>query len=349
MKTGLAATFILALTATAVQAKAPVPPAPSPPAEVIAAIAAMQDEDTPPPSAKTIRHWLKDGTLKPVHVTPNAAPDWMVDTARDFGMGWCGTGGCTVRIWAQAADGHYENIFDNQVVEYHLRPIPGKAYLGLDLDFHGAFCGLTGSDDCFWGFEFGERAGGPALISSLRYLKTPTLMPGTVPQALDPDSVLPADAPAAVIDLIHSQEVVCVKWHGTLDEDRLVTRLPDLNDDGIEEWTYAGSNTYCSFEDLEDGSPSPAQEAYSAVDSCTVLDCRSIAWLSRREADGTVTWREADWDQHKSHAYLFAPGKTPVIYEVDGPTGMIAEDTDACSIFHLDNCAKGEISLSPKP
>lgn len=348
MKYGLAASLLLVLTAPAVQAKTPVPP-PTPPTEVIAAVAAMRDEDAPPPNTKTIRHWLRDGTLKPVHVTPNTAPDWLVDTGNDFGMGWCGTGGCTMRIWSKDVDGHYITIFDNQVIEYHLRSIAGKTYSGLDLDFHGAFCGLTGSADCFWGFEYGERAGHPALMSSTRYLKTPTLMPDMVPQAVDPGSVMPADAPVAVTDLVHNQEAVCVKWQGTLDEDRLVTRLPDLNGDGVEEWTYAGQNSYCTFDDLDDGSPSPAQDAYSAVDTCTILDCRSIAWLSRREQDGTVTWHEADWDQSKTHAYLFTPGKATLVYEVDGPTGMIAEDTEACGIFHLDNCTKGEISLSPKP
>ena len=345
MKTWLTAPLILALSTTAVQAKTPVPPS-----EVVAAITAMLDEDAPRPGPKTIAHWLKDGTLKPVKVTPNAAPDWLIDTNMGFGMGWCGTGGCTIRILSMASDGRYETVFDNQVVDYHLRPVAGKTYSGLDLNFHGALCGLTGSDDCFWGFEYTDDGSGhPALVSSLRYLKAATLMPDTVPQAIDSSSDNVVTLPPVVADLVQRQEAACVKWQGTLDEDRLVTRLPDLNGDGIEEWTYAGIDAYCTFADLDDGSPSPAQTAYEAADPCTGLACLSITWLSRREANGAVTWHEADWDQHKSHAYLFSPGKPPVVYEVDGPTGMIREDTDACSIFHLNNCEKGRISLSPKP
>ena len=337
MKTWLTAPLLLVLSTTAVHAKAPVPPP-----EVVAVLAGMRDEGAPPAGPKTIRHWLKDGTLTTVKVTPNAAPDWLIDTSKDFGMGWCGTGGCTIRILAMASGGRYETIFDNQVITYHLRAIPGKGYSGLDLDFHGALCGLTGSDDCFWGFEYADDGTGhPGLVSSLRYLKAATLMPNTVPQALDSSSDDTVALPPVVADLVHKQEAACITWHGTLDKDRLVTRLPDLNGDGVEEWTYAGSDAYCSFDDLDDGSKSPAQTAYEAGDPCTVLACLSVAWLSRREADGSVTWHEANWDQHKTHAYLFAPGKAPVVYEVDGPTGMISEDTDACSVFHLDNCEKG--------
>lgn len=336
---------------------------PTPPPEVLkAAQRLLIDADPIPqpgeivkprpdmPDARAVKTWLKLGYLRPVKLTPGPRPDWLIDTERaaDLGAYYCGTGGCLLQIWGQAGGG-YTKIFDNQVRAYHFRWIGRSGRTWMDADFHGSMCGQAGVVACPWGFEWRDDGLGRAgLLVSLRFARQPGLHPGPPPQGLDPMNDPDASGvPGEIRQLITNQETACQGWQGTYEPGGLVNRLPDLNGDGIDDWSYQGRLAYCNFPRDPADSSGKSTNPHADSDPCTVLDCENIVWLSRRDGTG-VTWDRAPLDAHHAFALRYSR-KGVVLEQLDNLPGVTDDSPDACDTFTIETCAETPISLSPRP
>ena len=346
--------LVLAVAAGGVaQAK---PKTPLPPADVTAAVQSLvleawpqpdpddpNDHPPPPPpvNARTIRGWLKAGVLRPVKVSPGRGSDWRIDTERLYNLGayFCGTGGCEQQIWSPSGDGHYTKVFDSQVREMRFHWIKGKAYTWIEVDYHGAYCGTFGAAACPWGYEWD----GHGLATSWRFAHGDVMRPGSLISPLDNDDER-ARAPADIRVHLQGLETACKAKAREVNLDGVVGHMPDLNSDGIEDWSYDGGGASCQNAD-------PNANAQDAADDspCSGPDCVSAIWLSRRENDGGVGWNEVPiapkgvvgWRYHK------ASGRAELI-EFDNLPGVADDADDACDTYALERCVEVAIPLSPK-
>ncbi|MEI9906435.1 MAG: hypothetical protein WDN06_22945 [Asticcacaulis sp.] len=80
------------------------------------------------------------------------------------------------------------------------------------------------------------------------------LHPGPGPQAIDP-ILDPAGAgvPDVIMAAVDKQRKACLGWQGTFAEGGVVNRLPDINGDGIDDWSYNGVESSCNFDEPRSG------------------------------------------------------------------------------------------------
>ncbi len=74
-------------------------------------------------------------------------------------------------------------------------------------------------------------------------------------------------------------------------------------------------------------------------DACSILDCRSQLWLSKRDSDRRISWKLAKWDETKLHAVMVRRGKPPTVYELIQPLHAAAGQDD-CDTYNLAACAR---------
>lgn len=351
--------FYLAILTACLMASAAQAKSPAPPREVIDAVQALvvdgwlpydaenpDDSGPPPPKVDdaTIQRWQKTGLLKRINLTPGPLPDYLIDTEKtEYPAAWCGTGGCLIEIWSPGADGRYVKIFHNQIRDRHFRHIPGTDHGWMEVDFHGYVCGQAGVVACPWGFEWRDDGlGKPALRASLRFLNENSIHAGAAPQALDPgDSPAVDSAPAPLQTLIAAQIATCADLKGSLSPEGMANRMPDLNGDGIDDWSYDGFYLSC---DYADGTPAELEE----FDFCTRLDCGRQVWVSRRDGDA-VAWDQVPLDQSVTTALALHPGHPPTLIALVNRPGFKDDEDGACYTFLMEQCVEQPISLSPKP
>ena len=300
--------------------------------------------DLPPPAPaltpKLVRAWLKSGALRPVKISPDPRPDWLIDTEKlDGAEGYyCGTGGCSTEIWSPSPTG-YVRTFDNQVREIRFHWIKGRTYTWIEVDFHGSVCGTFGAAACPFGFEWRSADGG--LATSWRFAKGDIFRPGAPPQPLNATGETDgASRPAELTRFAATQAAACRAGGGDFAEADVAARMPDLNHDGIDDWLYGGDSYDCTLPDA-DAAPS---------DACAYIACTTIIWLSRREDGGRLDWDETPlditgivgWRYHKK------TGRVDLV-ELDNPPGVADGDDGACDVYTLSQCVEKTISLSPKP
>lgn len=355
--------IVLGLAPVSVRAATPLPPP-----QITAAVQQLVLEawpqadpddptDRPPPPPKMTRHavngWLKSGALRPVKLSSGKGSDWLIDTGQLGVNAWfCGTGGCQTQIWVSTGQG-YVKVFDTQVrsIRFHWikGPIKGSRRTWLEADFHGSLCGTFGAAACPWGFEWRDDGRGHyGLFSSLRFVRAEGLHPGPPPQGVDPLADPAASGvPDVIVQTVAAGRAACAKWQATFNSDGLASRLPDLNGDGIDDWSYSGAASYCTFPTDENDSSGESKVPHAGDDACTILDCENIVWLSKRGADG-VSWVRAPLDPQRNFALRYSPRRPLQLIELDNPPGVKDDDPAACDTFTIETCVQKPISLSPK-
>lgn len=167
----------------------------------------------------------------PVDISQDGVPDWHVDYERQ-GMAWCGTGGCTQKLFVSRPAGGHVLAFEEQTRELKLRG--GR----LDIEIHGTNCGLSGVNDCHRSFRWDEGAG--------RFLEQPNIhgdgrLAGPLFQALP---TAETDYPRAVATALSDLTAACERLGGKY-EGALVSRSPDFTGDGAPDWIVGSEYTGC--------------------------------------------------------------------------------------------------------
>ncbi|WP_340644773.1 hypothetical protein [Phenylobacterium sp.] len=177
----------------------------------------------------------------PVVISHDGVRDWHVDFERQ-GMAWCGTGGCTHKLFVSRSGGGYVLAFDEQVRELALRHTP-KATI-LDLEIHGTHCGLAGVNECRRSFLWDEAQG--------RFGEQPNAhgdgrLAGPLFQTLP---VAEGDYPLAVVDALRDLADSCATLGGKY-EGALASRSPDVTGDGEVDWIVGSEYGGCLKRDAE--------------------------------------------------------------------------------------------------
>lgn len=320
---------------------------PKPPPEVVAAAEAITHLDNPPPGYVSV----PAGMIRPVQVSPGARPDWLIDSEKAELAGWCGTGGCLTEIWSAGRDGHYHRVFSDQIRARVFRWLPGRTATWLQVDYHGSACGKAGVEACPWAYEWRRDENGRGyLAASLRFIEQAEWRAGPMPQALDPLSEDdPARIPAAIRAVVERNAAACKARGRDMPLEGLVNRLPDLNGDGIDDWSHDGDALFCNAPAPDNDSSGEAAAALNNQDPCGYLECATLIFISRRQPDGTVAWQAVDKAPDAAYALKLTPhGVTGIVALSDRP-GVKPDDAEACDTTTLANCVKTPISLSPKP
>lgn len=183
--------------------------------------------------------------FKPVNLTSQAAPDWMVDFGALPSMPLCGTGGCPLQVWVKADRASYRLAFEHQVLGHDVeRHNNGRSWLAVAL--HGALCGGTGSDDCKYYFEWHGNADAPdGYFSATSIWGKPARYEGPLVQ------VLPVQVPigSAVAKAQEEYRAACAAAGGAATLDDALTFVPDLNRDGRQELLFDLGWAYCQRND----------------------------------------------------------------------------------------------------
>ncbi len=184
------------------------------------------------------------GLFKPVELTAQAAPDWLVDfNVLPSGL-LCGTGGCPLQVWVKVGASPYALAFDRQSLGHEVaRHDNGRRWLTVQL--HGALCGGTGSEACTYHFEWrGDAGQADGHFTAASIWGKPLRYEGPLVQAL------PITPPAgAVAHALDAWNKACAAAGGTANLEEALARLPDLNRDGRPEWLFDASRADCQKDD----------------------------------------------------------------------------------------------------
>lgn len=213
------------------------------------------------------------GLFKPVELTSQAAPDWLVDFNALPNGQLCGTGGCPVQVWVKIGQAPYTLAFDRQALGHEAaRHENGRRWLAVEL--HGALCGGTGSDPCRYHFEWRGDAGAPeGHFAAASIWGKPLRYEGPLVQAL------PISAPAgAVANVLNAWRAACTEAGGTAVLDDALIRLPDLNRDGRPELLFDAGRADCLRDDLP------------AVMNCAGETCRARLFTEEGSQDWQAVW-----------------------------------------------------------
>jgi hypothetical protein len=214
------------------------------------------------------------GLFKPVDLSAQAAPDWLVDfNALPSGQ-LCGTGGCPLQIWVKIGPAPYALAFDRQVLSHEVaRHGSSRRWLGVDL--HGALCGETGSSPCKYAFEWrGDADAKDGHFAAASVWGKPTRYVGPLVQAMSVQS--PSAGPVA--EALAAYRTACTAAGGAALMDDALTRLPDLNRDGRPELLFDASLADC----LRDDEP--------VAMNCAAETCKSGLFTEQGGQGWRVAW-----------------------------------------------------------
>ncbi|WP_310538974.1 hypothetical protein [Phenylobacterium sp.] len=186
----------------------------------------------------------------PVDISHDGVPDWHVDYERQ-GMAWCGTGGCTQKLFVSRPGGGHVLAFEEQVRQFALRLAPDGAV--LDIEIHGTNCGLSGVNACHRSFRWDDAQG--------RFIEQPNRqgdgrLAGPLFQTVP---VAGADYPPAVGVALSELTAACERLGGKY-EGALVSRSPDLTGDGRPDWIVGSEYSGC-IRRGPDGEAAPVGES----------------------------------------------------------------------------------------
>ena len=287
------------------------------------------------PAPDQVQRFLKQKVLIPAAISGQEATDWIIDVDADPTPAWCGTGGCNLQIWTADDQGAYRKVFDQQVRDWKLKRIKGERRPWLWVDLHGSACTSFGADACPFAFEWNRQG---RFSASARFASTPTVRPGPLPQPTDFDEER-ADAPKDLLALADRQQEVCVNAGGDLNGAfRIVNRIPDLNGDGIDDWSFDNAHSYCTFGDDVDFLKS------HAFDACARLDCVDQLFLSRQTSQG-IHWERISLG---TEGYVFRISTSGFqLFRLIPLQGHGAEATEACGAALPDYCQLSPVAISP--
>jgi hypothetical protein len=258
LRTGLAALAAVAMAVGAAQAQTP----PQDPPEGLVWMAlrdineAYFDPDDPmnrPPLETAV----PDGMIRAVEINGDGRPDWLVDYSVDGPNGYCGTGGCTRKLYVSGVDG-YRRAFDSQAHELTIYQAGGETR--LEAWVHHTFCNAH-VEECRYAWAWDEAAGrlverpNRAGDGLLRDLGVPPIDDG------GDENASPA-APQAVASLWFTTRRTCPATNDDGFETRRanIRDVPDLNGDGVRDWIV--TPPYDCEEQAGDPAPMPGFQVW---------------------------------------------------------------------------------------
>lgn len=185
-----------------------------------------------------------------VDVNGDGIPDWRVDYEKAPNPSYfCGTGGCRQEVWVSEPGNSWARVMSVGVRQFKLSRRAGVTR--LDLDFHGSTCDGYGAQACPRSYLWDPRAGA--------FVETPapggrTWLSGG-PRTLEEPN-LDVEAPPALHAALERMKALCVVNQGFF-EPANVTRIPDLDGDGVRDWAVGGPYSRCEYamEDAANTSP----------------------------------------------------------------------------------------------
>ena len=194
--------------------------------------------------------------FKPVELTSQAAPDWVVNYAALPVGQLCGTGGCPLQVWVKIGQAPYALAFDHLVLGYSFgQHANSRAWLATEL--HGVHCGGTGAESCHYNFAWhGNAADAEGHFAAASIWGDPPSYTGPLVQA----TALNAQKNTPMASALNDYAQACASAGGQADLSLALVRLPDLNGNGQEEILFDAAEASCLHED-EPIAPSCAGES----------------------------------------------------------------------------------------
>ncbi|MFT4090863.1 MAG: hypothetical protein QM645_09030 [Asticcacaulis sp.] len=293
----------------------------------------------PRPAPNQADIWVRQKVLRTVNITGGTLPDWMIDVERAPSGSLCGTGGCPVEIWAADTNGTYRQIFSDQIGRYKLKSIKGEKRQWLEVNLHGSACGSFGADPCPYGFEWSPQNN--LITGSFRFLKAPALRPSPLPQGQYWTEAQAEITPPELIGFIRQQQLICQARGGTYEAQNVVNRTPDLNGDGIPDWSIDAAGAYC-YRDDTSGSE------FTASDDCQTLSCVNRLYLSHKTDTG-LTWLNGPELGETPFGYELHPDGTVRVVKAVPNEQATADEPYGCDTFTLRDCRVETVIVSPTP
>ena len=170
--------------------------------------------------------------IKTIDIDHDTIPDYLVDYRRVINTHWCGgDGSCSFELWRGIRGGHPIRVWNQVVREYKIARRGGETV--FDFDFHGSNCGTFGSLACPASFAWDRQLA--------RLVERPTPGGVTTVRLIDPIAVKPADVPASIMAASRSADAKC-KAAGSTDETGLPATIPDIDGDGLRDWSLTISD-----------------------------------------------------------------------------------------------------------
>jgi hypothetical protein len=239
--------FALALAAVAIALIAPgVASAQTPPEgfvwRVLEGLNDLHDDPEDPTSGPPIVTTVPDGVIKAVDINHDGQTDWLIDWPEATSV--CGTGGCLKSLYVSGPDG-FTRALDRQVLEFDIRTVGDETR--IEAMVHHGECPTQeakGDWDCRYAWAWDERAraliprptrAGVALLDGA----------GSPPVELtevDGRQSQPVNMPGDVAAQWVGVQVVCpVDWteSGYYVSHPVISRLPDVDGDGVSDWSVA--------------------------------------------------------------------------------------------------------------
>ncbi len=227
---------------------------------------------------------VPEGVIRPVDVSHDGKPDWLVDYT-DSGLMYCGTGGCLRSLYVSDGD-DYVMAFDEQSHTFDLSSRGGETV--IEAEVHHVFCGSSDDDCAFaWTWDAGLK----------RLVERPTAAGQTLlgndggfaPIGRREDSRPVEDMlPAELSEVWHGSRLTCPSDDDIRTYRAAFKSVPDLNGDGLRDWLVRR--------------PDPC----AASPEHTVTPVGFSVWLSG--TDGTL--REA-WASAPDHRAMIDIAATP--------------------------------------
>lgn len=183
------------------------------------------DADAPPAPLP------QDFMFKAADINGDGIMDWRVRFA-GVGFGFCGTGGCTNRIYVSRADGSYELVLDTQVRQLTIEPTQGEGAM-LTLEVHGGNCKGSGNIECLLAFRWNEaqRAFQPVATPRAKVrIGGFEMLPGN------------AGVPAVLKQELRKFDAECarISKKQQTNAEGSASRTPDFDGDGRADWVLTG-------------------------------------------------------------------------------------------------------------
>jgi len=177
---------------------------------------------------------VPDGVIRPVDISHDGKPDWLIDYT-DSGLMYCGTGGCLRTLYVSDGD-DYVMAFDEQSHTLELSRRGEETV--IEAEVHHVFCGAAGDDCAFaWTWDAGLKQLVERPTSAGQTLLTND--GGFAPIGQREDGRPVEDLlPAELSEVWHGARLTCPSGD---DDGFRVYRptfksVPDLNGDGRRDW-----------------------------------------------------------------------------------------------------------------
>jgi len=177
---------------------------------------------------------VPDGVIRPVDISHDGKPDWLIDYT-ESGLMYCGTGGCLRTLYVSDGD-DFIMAFDEQTHTFDLSKRGGETV--IEAEVHHVFCGPAGETCAFaWTWDAGLKQLVERPTAAGRTLLTND---GGFPPIGQREASRPVEdrLPAALSEVWHAARMTCPS--ADADGFRVFRpdfrSVPDLNGDGLRDW-----------------------------------------------------------------------------------------------------------------